>query len=586
MNDPYYTSGFPRLNFGRGTGIGSPLDQFGFRGIGAPGGTGKFANSPQMQPNIGGTPMPVSEMYSNERSAGVRGGQPFAVANASPVAAPPIDSVAAPPAIPQPAAASPDQGSDKPWWKLGHWGRDREPISETRPGSESSSMDLSNAGAMGLLSAGAAMLQASGPQPEGSTNLAQILGKGLQAGMQGYGQAKQAEKEDALRNAQLDFQKNQQKALEQHRKNTLAFQQEQLKSVDAVRKEQIKGIGHQNKIQELQLKSLNQYSDSIEKSVKSKYITPRQAEFLKTLDPENGMKALVQFAGQAGTKVTGITSKKIPGTSHTALFRQTADGGQQYLTTVANKKTTGIQKGDIQLGGNLNQQFGVQAYDDGRYYQRDDKGNWKVVDENSFKDAMALRKESNRSMDPYRDLARQYGTIQENTANESAAGDLAIVFSFMKMLDPGSVVRESEFGQVVASSGYFDQASQWIQKNFKEIEAGGGQRLPPELRKQILDVSEQIKNRYSKEATAKVQMFKDIAERSKSIHIQDFDVSNPFDAIAPRQSPANTGSTAPFLYPEKDEWGDRFAQRLGYKSWEEYSTVSYTHLTLPTTPYV
>jgi len=44
-----------------------------------------------------------------------------------------------------------------------------------------------------------------------------------------------------------------------------------------------------------------------------------------------------------------------------------------------------------------------------------------------------------------------FGRIQ--SAKESAAGDLSLVFNFMKMLDPGSVVRESEFATAQNAAG-------------------------------------------------------------------------------------------------------------------------------------
>ena len=539
QNDPFYTSGFQPYR-----GLGSPIEQAGLY----PEQMGQMdIQAPQMQPNTAGVPMPnaMAPPPPNTRPASVRGGLPFNQAN---------QLMQQPPAQIEEKSLFENLKPD-----IGSFGRP----GRTREEDEGSSMfsnpfaNMSNAGAMGLLSAGAAMLQASGPRPEGSTNLAQILGQGLQAGMQGYGQAKQREQ-----------QKQQFDALEAHRKNTLQFQKDQLASQDAVRKEQIKGIQTQNKQQALQLKYYEDYGNSIDKSVKSGYITSKQAEFLKGLDPANGMRALVTFAGQSGKKVTGIKSEKIPGTNHTALFRTKEDGSQEYVTTVANKEQKGIKKGDIQLGGTLNNNFGVTAYDDGRYYQKDKDGNWKAVDPNSFKDAMALRKESDKSMNPYRDLARQYSTIEENTANDSAAGDLAIVFSFMKMLDPGSVVRESEFGQVVASQGYFDQAVQWYKKNFQKGDAG--ERLPQELRNQILSVSKGIKDKFSKEANEKALMYQDLASQRRSIDFQNFKVVNPFDEIAPKQNPANTSNTTGFLYPEQGEFADRFAIRLGYPSWNAY----------------
>lgn len=46
-----------------------------------------------------------------------------------------------------------------------------------------------------------------------------------------------------------------------------------------------------------------------------------------------------------------------------------------------------------------------------------------------------------------------YARINESAKNPSAAGDLALIFNYMKMLDPGSTVREGEFATAQNSAG-------------------------------------------------------------------------------------------------------------------------------------
>lgn len=45
----------------------------------------------------------------------------------------------------------------------------------------------------------------------------------------------------------------------------------------------------------------------------------------------------------------------------------------------------------------------------------------------------------------FQEQVNAYGRIISSAEDPSAAGDLALIFNFMKLLDPGSVVRESEF---------------------------------------------------------------------------------------------------------------------------------------------
>lgn len=59
----------------------------------------------------------------------------------------------------------------------------------------------------------------------------------------------------------------------------------------------------------------------------------------------------------------------------------------------------------------------------------------------------ALRKEwaGDDTTKRTKQVAESYNRIIQSATNPSAAGDLSLVFNYMKMLDPGSVVRESEF---------------------------------------------------------------------------------------------------------------------------------------------
>ena len=58
----------------------------------------------------------------------------------------------------------------------------------------------------------------------------------------------------------------------------------------------------------------------------------------------------------------------------------------------------------------------------------------------------------------FQDQVAAYGRIISSAEDPSAAGDLALIFNYMKLLDPGSVVRESEFRTA-------EQASAWLQKS-------------------------------------------------------------------------------------------------------------------------
>lgn len=77
-----------------------------------------------------------------------------------------------------------------------------------------------------------------------------------------------------------------------------------------------------------------------------------------------------------------------------------------------------------------------------------------------FEDVQSLRKEFTGipAVKAFSEQAQAYGRIVSSAKDPSPAGDLALVFNFMKVLDPGSVVRESEFATA-------EQAAAWLQQS-------------------------------------------------------------------------------------------------------------------------
>ncbi len=76
----------------------------------------------------------------------------------------------------------------------------------------------------------------------------------------------------------------------------------------------------------------------------------------------------------------------------------------------------------------------------------------------------------------FRDVRDAYGRISSSAKDSSPAGDLSLIYNFMKMQDPGSTVRESEFAAAAASGSYGDR----LQAAGEKILSG--KRLSPEQR--------------------------------------------------------------------------------------------------------
>jgi hypothetical protein len=94
-----------------------------------------------------------------------------------------------------------------------------------------------------------------------------------------------------------------------------------------------------------------------------------------------------------------------------------------------------------------------------------------------------LRKEYNDLLTPHRTVLDQYGKLKAAASTPSAANDLAMIFSFMKMLDPGSVVREQEFANAQNAAGVPDRVRN-LYNNLLN-----GERLNPNQRAEFLQAA-------------------------------------------------------------------------------------------------
>lgn len=76
------------------------------------------------------------------------------------------------------------------------------------------------------------------------------------------------------------------------------------------------------------------------------------------------------------------------------------------------------------------------------------------VDTERFKDANTLRDEFNKGAGDFIKVRDAYRRIEASAANPSPAGDMSLVFNYMKVLDPGSTVREGEYANATNAAGW------------------------------------------------------------------------------------------------------------------------------------
>jgi hypothetical protein len=86
----------------------------------------------------------------------------------------------------------------------------------------------------------------------------------------------------------------------------------------------------------------------------------------------------------------------------------------------------------------------------------------------------------------YGEMQSAYSQITDSLKSESPAGDLAAATKFMKLLDPGSVVRESELAMAMSASGALDRATNYAQMRIN------GTKLTSDQRKDFQQLSDQL----------------------------------------------------------------------------------------------
>jgi hypothetical protein len=118
-----------------------------------------------------------------------------------------------------------------------------------------------------------------------------------------------------------------------------------------------------------------------------------------------------------------------------------------------------------------------------------------------------LQKEYNDLTKNYRDVRDAMGRIRASGTTPSPAGDLSLVYAYVKMLDPQTGVRNEESRTVAASGGLPAQAQRWVEW------VKGNQLLPDEVRQDFLQRSSMLYDQYEKEYGDLSQQFKEQAGR-------------------------------------------------------------------------
>lgn len=177
-----------------------------------------------------------------------------------------------------------------------------------------------------------------------------------------------------------------------------------------------------------------------------------------------------------------------------------------------------------------------------------------------FENAKALRAEFTKAAQPFVDLSQAFQKIENAAKNPSGAGDISLIYGYMKILDPGSVVREGEFATAANAGGVPDAVKSIYNK------ALSGQRLSEGVRNDFLGQARNLIESQRVLSNDLVERYKGLATQYKLQPDQvTFDpfkrIKKPEEIIQGATPPA---ATAPAARP---------AASTPRRFWEEFNLI-------------
>lgn len=145
-----------------------------------------------------------------------------------------------------------------------------------------------------------------------------------------------------------------------------------------------------------------------------------------------------------------------------------------------------------------------------------------------------FRKEYSDQTKGYQEVKSAYGRVLASEGN--AVGDLSLIFGYMKMLDPGSVVREGEFATAQNAAGVPER----IQNAYNQVVSG--QRLSPSQR---LAFKGQADKLYSTAQTQEAQVRQGIERIAKGYGLNTANIFYTPTEVRPTAPGAAPGAPAP-----------------------------------------
>lgn len=174
-----------------------------------------------------------------------------------------------------------------------------------------------------------------------------------------------------------------------------------------------------------------------------------------------------------------------------------------------------------------------------------------------FDKAKQLRGEVDKISSPYRKVEESYDRIKATISGDSTgASDMALVFSFMKMLDPGSSVMEGEYSNASNTGG----VSAKVRNTYNKII--DGQILTPRQRKNFIKQAESQYKASTGRYKNRMKAYERLGDR-QGIERDDFIVLGAEDTV-PTSEKSNAPQAAIDYLRQNPQFTEQFRRKYGY----------------------
>lgn len=149
-----------------------------------------------------------------------------------------------------------------------------------------------------------------------------------------------------------------------------------------------------------------------------------------------------------------------------------------------------------------------------------------------FKQEQDIRKDyiATPEVKAFNEMKTSFGQINAGLNAKSAAGDLTAATKFMKLLDPGSVVRESELYLAMDATGVLDKATNYYARLSR------GEKLTPSQREDFRNIANQL---YKAAENTKLNYDKQYEEIARTNNLDPSKIIVNYKKTQPSTQPRN-----------------------------------------------